>query len=99
MYLSGVSFYVLADHFLVHQSHVYDEAARKNEVHRTILYLNFERAHIVLAAQVESQNICGLQGRDLSSVRLYLALALPMPAGIDAGSWVGTSRVIMKMGC
>jgi hypothetical protein len=32
MYLSGVSFYVLSDHFLVHQSHTYEEEARKNEV-------------------------------------------------------------------
>jgi hypothetical protein len=32
MYLSGMSFYVLADHFLVHQSHPYEEEARKLEV-------------------------------------------------------------------
>lgn len=32
MYLSGVSFYILADHFLVHQSHLYEEVARKLEV-------------------------------------------------------------------
>ncbi|KLO10318.1 hypothetical protein SCHPADRAFT_832679 [Schizopora paradoxa] len=31
MYLSGVSFYVLSDDFLVHQSHIYDEMARKLE--------------------------------------------------------------------
>ncbi|KAH7927477.1 glycosyltransferase family 49 protein, partial [Leucogyrophana mollusca] len=31
MYISGMSFYVLADHFLVHQSHPYEEAARKLE--------------------------------------------------------------------
>ncbi|KAI0041351.1 glycosyltransferase family 49 protein [Auriscalpium vulgare] len=31
MYLSGVSFYVLSDHFLIHQSHPYEEAARKSE--------------------------------------------------------------------
>ncbi|KAH9050950.1 glycosyl-transferase for dystroglycan-domain-containing protein [Lactarius deliciosus] len=31
MYLSGVSFYVLSDHFLIHQSHTYEEEARKNE--------------------------------------------------------------------
>ncbi|KIK90760.1 glycosyltransferase family 49 protein [Paxillus rubicundulus Ve08.2h10] len=31
MYLSGMSFYVMADHFLVHQSHVYEEAARRLE--------------------------------------------------------------------
>jgi len=32
MYLSGVSFYVLSDHFLIHQSHTYEEEARKIEV-------------------------------------------------------------------
>lgn len=32
MYLSGVSFYVLSDHFLIHQNHLYEEAARKYEV-------------------------------------------------------------------
>ncbi|KAH0829179.1 glycosyl-transferase for dystroglycan-domain-containing protein [Lanmaoa asiatica] len=31
MYLSGMSFFVLADHFLIHQSHVYEEAARRLE--------------------------------------------------------------------
>ncbi|KAJ6576833.1 glycosyltransferase family 49 protein [Mycena sp. CBHHK59/15] len=31
MYLSGVSFYVLADHFVVHQNHAYEESARKAE--------------------------------------------------------------------
>ncbi|OBZ69783.1 hypothetical protein A0H81_10486 [Grifola frondosa] len=31
MYLSGVSFYVLADHFIIHQSHKYEEEARKEE--------------------------------------------------------------------
>ncbi|KAI0272116.1 glycosyl-transferase for dystroglycan-domain-containing protein [Russula aff. rugulosa BPL654] len=31
MYLSGISFYVLSDHFLVHQSHVYEEEARRSE--------------------------------------------------------------------
>ena len=32
MYLSGVSFYVLSDHFLIHQSHTYEEEARREEV-------------------------------------------------------------------
>ena len=32
MRLSGMSYYVLADHFLVHQNHLYEEVARKNEV-------------------------------------------------------------------
>ncbi|KAI0313020.1 glycosyl-transferase for dystroglycan-domain-containing protein [Amylostereum chailletii] len=31
MYISGVSFYVLSDHFLIHQSHAYEEQARKSE--------------------------------------------------------------------
>lgn len=32
MYLSGISFYVLSDHFIIHQNHLYEEKARKNEV-------------------------------------------------------------------
>jgi hypothetical protein len=32
MYLSGVSFHVLADHFIIHQNHLYEETVRKNEV-------------------------------------------------------------------
>jgi len=32
MYLSGVSYHVLADHFIIHQNHLYEETARKNEV-------------------------------------------------------------------
>lgn len=32
MYLAGVSFYVLADHFIIHQNHLYEESARKSEV-------------------------------------------------------------------
>jgi hypothetical protein len=32
MYLSGITYYVLADHFLVHQNHLYEEVTRKNEV-------------------------------------------------------------------
>ncbi|KAK7444270.1 hypothetical protein VKT23_015280 [Stygiomarasmius scandens] len=31
MYLSGISYYVLADHFIIHQNHLYDESARKPE--------------------------------------------------------------------
>ncbi|EIW65007.1 uncharacterized protein TRAVEDRAFT_110431 [Trametes versicolor FP-101664 SS1] len=31
LYLSGVSFYVLSDHFLIHQSHKYEEEARREE--------------------------------------------------------------------
>ena len=32
MYLSGVSFFVMSDHFLIHQSHKYEEEARREEV-------------------------------------------------------------------
>ncbi|KAJ7594975.1 glycosyl-transferase for dystroglycan-domain-containing protein [Mycena floridula] len=31
MYLSGISFYVLSDHFIIHQNHLYDESARRGE--------------------------------------------------------------------
>lgn len=31
MYLAGVSYYVLTDHFIIHQNHVYEENTRKNE--------------------------------------------------------------------
>ncbi|KAJ7717827.1 glycosyltransferase family 49 protein [Mycena maculata] len=31
MYLSGISYYVLADHFLIHQNHLYEESARRVE--------------------------------------------------------------------
>ncbi|XP_006461230.1 hypothetical protein AGABI2DRAFT_204862 [Agaricus bisporus var. bisporus H97] len=31
MYLSGISFYVLSDHFIIHQNHLYEEKTRKNE--------------------------------------------------------------------
>ncbi|KAH6914332.1 glycosyl-transferase for dystroglycan-domain-containing protein [Coprinopsis sp. MPI-PUGE-AT-0042] len=31
MFLSGVDFYVLADHFIIHQQHLYEESARRTE--------------------------------------------------------------------
>ncbi|CAO3662579.1 unnamed protein product [Rhizopus microsporus] len=31
IYLSGISYYVLSDHFLIHQSHTYPESARRKE--------------------------------------------------------------------
>ncbi|KAG7091027.1 hypothetical protein E1B28_010088 [Marasmius oreades] len=31
MYLSGITYYVLSDHFIIHQNHLYEEKARKNE--------------------------------------------------------------------
>ncbi|KAF9456934.1 glycosyl-transferase for dystroglycan-domain-containing protein [Collybia nuda] len=43
MYLSGVSFYVLADHFIVHQNHLYEENVRKNERrYNRKVYLEFK---------------------------------------------------------
>lgn len=32
MYLAGVSYYVLADHFIIHQNHLYEETVRIHEV-------------------------------------------------------------------
>jgi len=32
MYISGISYFVLSDHFIIHQNHRYEEVARKNEV-------------------------------------------------------------------
>ncbi|KAJ3986222.1 glycosyltransferase family 49 protein [Lentinula detonsa] len=31
MYLSGISYYVLSDHFILHQNHLYEEKIRKDE--------------------------------------------------------------------
>ncbi|KAF6763054.1 glycosyl-transferase for dystroglycan-domain-containing protein [Ephemerocybe angulata] len=31
MYLAGVTYYVLSDHFLIHQNHLYEETARRTE--------------------------------------------------------------------
>lgn len=31
MFLSGIKYYVLADHFLIHQNHLYEEKARRSE--------------------------------------------------------------------
>ncbi|KAJ4493792.1 glycosyl-transferase for dystroglycan-domain-containing protein [Lentinula edodes] len=31
LYLSGISYYVLSDHFIVHQNHLYEEKVRKDE--------------------------------------------------------------------
>ncbi|KAI0960766.1 hypothetical protein AcV7_000060 [Taiwanofungus camphoratus] len=43
MYLSGVSFYVLADHFVIHQSHTYEEQARREErKYNRKLYADFK---------------------------------------------------------
>ena len=54
MHLSGVDFYVLSEHFIVHQNHMYEEMTRKLEVGRKYslpaaernLYLRFlKRKH------------------------------------------------------
>ncbi|THH33298.1 hypothetical protein EUX98_g918 [Antrodiella citrinella] len=43
MYLSGVSFYVLSDHFLIHQNHKYEEEARREErKYNRKLYTDFK---------------------------------------------------------
>lgn len=38
MHLSGIDFYVLSDHFIVHQNHMYEEVARKQEVSSNYLF-------------------------------------------------------------
>lgn len=40
IYLSGVSFHVMSDHFLIHQSHKYEEEARREEVRSFPFYLD-----------------------------------------------------------
>ncbi|CAL1697469.1 unnamed protein product [Somion occarium] len=43
MYLSGVSFFVMSDHFLIHQSHKYEEQARREErKYNRKLYTDFK---------------------------------------------------------
>ncbi|KAL1723730.1 glycosyltransferase family 49 protein [Schizophyllum commune] len=43
IYLSGISFQVLADHFIIHQNHQYEETIRKNErKHNRKLYSEFK---------------------------------------------------------
>ncbi|KAF9485941.1 hypothetical protein BDN70DRAFT_822694 [Pholiota conissans] len=42
MYLAGISFYVLSDHFIIHQNHLYEESARKTErKHNRKIYADF----------------------------------------------------------
>ena len=56
MYLSGVSFYVMADHFLIHQTHKYEEAARREEVCISTAYCcSRNPSH---AEKVQSQVVC-----------------------------------------
>jgi hypothetical protein len=72
MYVSGVSLYVLADHFLVHQNHAYEEVVRKNEVSQ--YWVGFGQAdyQVVGAAKVKSEDIRRFQRGDLSPVRILL---------------------------
>ncbi|KAI0342318.1 hypothetical protein BDW22DRAFT_1440154 [Trametopsis cervina] len=43
LYLSGVTFYVMSDHFLIHQSHKYEEEARREErKYNRKLYADFK---------------------------------------------------------
>ncbi|KAF5380389.1 hypothetical protein D9615_004711 [Tricholomella constricta] len=56
MYISGISYFVLADHFIIHQSHRYEEAARRNE-----------ESNITMVPKVL---ICGEDASDLSSLRI-----------------------------
>ncbi|PPQ83358.1 hypothetical protein CVT24_001913 [Panaeolus cyanescens] len=43
MYLAGVSYYVLSDHFIIHQNHRYEEKIREEErKHNRKVYLNFK---------------------------------------------------------
>ena len=55
LYLSGVSYYVMSDHFLIHQSHTYEEEARREEVSFITLiyrYVRLTRFHAFYPAQV-----------------------------------------------
>ena len=68
MYLSGVSFYVLSDHFLIHQSHTYEEEARKNEVSALFSPNRALYRSSAKTAPVQSQDTLRLQGGDLPQV-------------------------------
>lgn len=48
MYLAGISYYVLSDHFIIHQNHLYEESARKLEVSNLPKINVDHRPHIVL---------------------------------------------------
>nr|GAT57821.1 predicted protein [Mycena chlorophos] len=58
MYLSGISYYVLADHFLIHQNHLYEETARRVErKHNRKLYAEFrEEACLRYLKQFQHDN-------------------------------------------
>lgn len=79
MYLSGMSFFVLADHFLAHQSHVYEAAARRLEVRSCIACDPLSDAHASFEARKQSQDLSGLYGRNLPPVSTPSA-NLPLPS-------------------
>ena len=55
MYLSGISFYVLSDHFLIHQSHLYEEEARRSEV--SVAYLRLNATNILATKRKYNRRI------------------------------------------
>jgi glycosyltransferase-like protein LARGE len=65
-HISGVTFYVLSDDFVIHQSHSYAEHVRKSEVEQAI---DFRSAliHCTLA-KIQPQTVCRIQRRNMSSV-------------------------------
>lgn len=78
LYLSGVTFYVMADHFLIHQSHKYEEEARREEVSRGDYW---RRSSLTsLQEEIQPQAIRRFQGRDLSAVGL---IAFPAKVMFD----------------
>ena len=74
MYLSGVSLYVLSDDFLVHQSHAYDEEARKLEVNN-LIPLSMSLSSFLLSEALQQKDLHGLSRRDVSKVRPELVKA------------------------
>ncbi|PFH52106.1 glycosyltransferase family 49 protein [Amanita thiersii Skay4041] len=63
MYLSGMTFYVLADDFIIHQNHLYEETVRKNErrVNRKV-YQDFkEEACLRYLKSFNDQGILGTE--------------------------------------
>ena len=77
MYLSGVSFYVLSDHFLIHQSHTYEEEARKNEVSERTF------SSKVCAIQIIGHNSVGTIARYTQTLKRKLASGFSRPSDDD----------------
>ncbi|KIJ58073.1 glycosyltransferase family 49 protein [Hydnomerulius pinastri MD-312] len=57
MYLSGMSFFVLADHFLVHQSHAYEEVARRLERKAIEKYIRKSKKKSAFGGMQEDQGL------------------------------------------